>query len=652
MRIAGVIVSIALSPALIAQTPAQAPAQATPPAPTPAAITTTPPLPPVQTSITVNANVATESPANITDIPAQQLSDTPGADLDDRLRQVPGFSLFRRTSSVYANPTTQGISLRGIGSSGASRTLVLFDGVPFNDPFGGWVYWTRFTPEDLDRVEVSRGASTSLFGNLAMGGAINIFPPEPRQRHISAGAEAGTQNTYDVWAGYTEAFPDFAITASGRGFDTDGYYVVPEDIRGSVDRRANVRFVNDDIRLDWFHGPHHLYAWVNSIVEERGNGTGLTHNSSAVGTGALRYVYGGPNDSVAVTGFGTTGQFHSDYSSVAAGRNSERLVSTQTVPESALGGSGIYTHTQSRFGFTAGADAEQDRGFSTDRFSPTHVTVSGGSLLEHGEFLQGNLNEGPVEFFAGARHQFTGQDGHQFFSPSGGFVVGKNRWRARGSVYRAFRAPTLNELYRDFRVGNTNTLPNSQLQPETVFGAEIGADYVTELGTLRVTAFRNDLHGLITNVTLSSSANAITRERENAGDALGRGVEVSLNHRWREFTGEAGYLFADSRYVTGLRVPQVPRSQGSATLTWAHKRTLASAAVRSTSSQFDDDQNKFLLPGFAVMQLLVREQLVPRLAATLEITNLLDRTFYTGFTPTPTIGDPRVVRAGLLFKLN
>ena len=627
---------------------AQTPAPPSPVTASPAV----PPLPTVQSSITVNEHITTESPADISTVSSEQLSDTPGAELDDRLRQVPGFSLFRRTSSEIANPTTQGISLRGIGSSGASRTLVLFDGVPFNDPFGGWVYWTRFTPEDLSRVEVSRGASTSVFGNLAMGGAINIFPTEPRQRHASAGAEAGTQNTYDVWAGYTEAFQNFAITASARGFTTDGYYVVPGSLRGAIDRRANVRFVNDDVRLDWFDGPQRVYAWVNSVVEERGNGTYITHNSTAVGTGAVRYVYQTAQDSIAVTGFGTTGQFHSDYSSISPGRNSERMVSTQTVPESALGASGIYTHAQSQWGLTAGADAEQDRGFSTDRFSAKNVRVAGGSILEHGEFLQGNLSEGPVQFFAGARHQFTGFDGHQFFSPSGGFVVGKSRWRARGSVYRAFRSPTLNELYREFRVGNTDTLPNPQLQPETLFGAEIGVDYVTEVGTLRLTAFRNDLHGLVTNVTLSSTKNAITRERENAGDALGRGIEVSLNHRWREFSGEAGYLFADSRYVTGSRVPQVPRSQGSATLAWSHHRTLASAALRSSSSQFDDDQNKFLLPGFAVMQFLLREQIAPRLAASLEITNLLDRTFYTGYTPTATIGDPRIIRAGLLWKVN
>lgn len=107
---------------------------------------------PVRSSITVVENVVTQTPANVSEVSAHDLAQTPGVNIDDRLREVPGFSLFRRTSSVVANPTTQGVSLRGIGSSGASRSLVLWDGVPMNDPFGGWVYWTRFPPEDLRRV--------------------------------------------------------------------------------------------------------------------------------------------------------------------------------------------------------------------------------------------------------------------------------------------------------------------------------------------------------------------------------------------------------------------------------------------------------------------------------------------------------------------
>src|SRR5437588_3810944 len=88
----------------------------------------TPPKPELlKTTVTVVEKIAAETPANVTVLDNAALEQSPGVNLDDRLRDVPGFSLFRRSSSLVANPTTQGISLRGIGSSGASRTLVIWD---------------------------------------------------------------------------------------------------------------------------------------------------------------------------------------------------------------------------------------------------------------------------------------------------------------------------------------------------------------------------------------------------------------------------------------------------------------------------------------------------------------------------------------------
>ena len=66
------------------------------------------------------------------------------------------------------------MSLRGIGPSGVSRSLVLLDGVPFNDAFGGWVYWTALPMESAERIEVVNGASSSLYGSYAMGGVLNV----------------------------------------------------------------------------------------------------------------------------------------------------------------------------------------------------------------------------------------------------------------------------------------------------------------------------------------------------------------------------------------------------------------------------------------------------------------------------------------------
>ena len=118
-------------------------------------------------------------PASVSIVDAQEIRESPALVADDVLRQVPTFSLFRRTSSLVAQPTTQGVSLRGIGPSGQSRTLVLLDGVPFNDPFGGWVYWTRVPLLSVNQIEITEDTASSLYGNYAMGGVINILTNRP-----------------------------------------------------------------------------------------------------------------------------------------------------------------------------------------------------------------------------------------------------------------------------------------------------------------------------------------------------------------------------------------------------------------------------------------------------------------------------------------
>src|SRR5206468_7788336 len=175
---------------------------------------------PLTTTVTVMGSLTTESPASITVVDQEQLRTIPGNNLDDRLRQVPGFSLFRRSSSVVANPTTQGVSLRATGSSGASRTLVLWDGIPINDPFGGWVYWTRVDPAFVDRVEVDRGGTTAVFGDRALGGNIAIFAPSPQEDYLFVDFMGGNSGTADASAAYSNLCGRWAFTSRARRLTT------------------------------------------------------------------------------------------------------------------------------------------------------------------------------------------------------------------------------------------------------------------------------------------------------------------------------------------------------------------------------------------------------------------------------------------------
>lgn len=592
----------------------------------------------------------TEAPAFVTVLPRDQVRQQPGVNIDDRLRSIPGFTLFRRSSSLVANPTTQGVSLRGLGSSGASRTLVLWDGVPVNDPFGGWVYWTRLPPDELERVEVSRGASTSVFGDRAMSGAIALFSRPAEPMRWTAGYEGGNAGQQLLTLGGSHVWRRFGGSAQIRAFDTDGYYTVRQDRRGLADEPANVRFIAGNTRLDYLGGADRLFVKLDILAEERANGTVLTENSTSLGTLAAHYSRQLKGDSLSVLAYHTREAYRASFSAISADRNVERLTFLQSVPSDGTGLAGTWRHASSRWNLLAGADAQRVEGYSTDRLFPPGLRFGGGIQWQQGTFGQADVNAGPLKLFVGLRHQFTGQDS-RFWSPSAGLAFGRGTVRARGSVYRSFRAPTLNELFRDFRAGNAETRSNAALRPETLFGAEAGLDFVGERTRASVTVYRHSLDDLITNVTLSSTPELIVRQRRNAQGALARGVDVSVNRRFGNLQGELGYLFADSRFTTGERIPQVPRHHGNAQLTWLSERTLISLGVRSYSLQFEDDRNQFILPGFSAVQFSARQRLTARLFATAAVENLLDREFLVGYSPTPLIGNPRLWRIGLRWGL-
>jgi len=183
-----------------------------------------------------------------------------------------------------------------------------------------------------------------------------------------------------------------------------------------------------------------------------------------------------------------------------------------------------------------------------------------------------------------------------------------------------------------------------------VFGSEVGFDLVVEASRVRVTFYRNSIADLITNVTLIATPALITRQRQNAASALGRGAQFNAMQRLGSWSGELSYLFVDSRYGTGARIPQVARHQGSAQLTFQKHGTLATLGMRSFAYAFDDDLNLFRLPGYATLQFMVRQRITSQLTALASFDNLLDHQYLTAFSPTPNIGTPFLWRLGLRWE--
>jgi iron complex outermembrane recepter protein len=564
-------------------------------------------------------------------IPADEIVNSPSLVLDDILRRVPGFSLFRRSSSLAAHPTTQGVSLRGIGPSGASRTLVLFDGIPLNDPFGGWVYWNRIPLLALRGVEVVRGATSPLYGTSALGGTIQLLPRRPTADTLEFRGRMGSAGSYDMDFFGSDTFREAGYLVSGRIFTTDGFYLVGPQERGAVDRPADVDFQSFFGRF-YYKG---LRTGVNLFSERRVNGTSLQTNRSRIGLFEAGWEQAGWRADF----YTQLNSFQSSFSRILPDRSQEFLTANQDFPSNAVGTSITWNAAGN---LLLGADWRR-------------VAWDGTGQNLAGLFVQDLLTLHPrADFLVGVRFDLWENVRVQTgVNPRVGLLFRATDFLTlRSSAYRGFRAPTLNELYRPFRVGNIETLENPELDEEFLWGGELGGDFHPVRSVLlRVNFFYNTLKDPVSNVTLSTSPELILRQRQNLGGARVRGLETELALQRDRWSLTAAYLYSLARVEDSpLLLPQVPRNQASMAVGW-EGFVNPLFQTRWVSSQFEDDRNQLRLGGFVLFDANVRKSLTDNLELFFSVENILNKNYAVGRTPVEQLGSPRLAYGGLFLRL-
>jgi outer membrane receptor protein involved in Fe transport len=638
-----------------------------------------------------------ETPASVVVLSPDELESTAALTPDDALRQVPGFQLFRRTGSRAANPTAQGVSLRGVGASGASRAVVLYDGVPLNDPFGGWVYWTRVPRESIGRVEVVRGGASSLYGSAALGGVVQFVPrARPGTRELRLELSYGSQNTPDVSLYAAERRGRWLFTAAAQDFKTGGYVLVDERQRGPVDTRAASRGAAGELYVErQFKKGLSLSARASSYGESRQNGTPLQFNRTHIRQLAAggSYTPGGVG-TFKLRAYASTQVLDQSFTAVSVDRRAETLTRLQRVPAQ---GSGLSIQWSDIVGDNAGRSNSLVAGFETSeaRGASDEIVYAGGrasSLVGAGGRAR-NFSlfardliivtqrfvlapAARIDHWQNFRAQqttraLTGSPSVQSFADRGESAFSPQlsalfrvheRVSLNATFARAFRAPTLNELYRSFRVGNVLTLAEENLRAERLTSGEAGLMYEPRrVASLRANFFWMDVTRAVANVTLSATPALITRQRRNLGRTRSRGFEaegeVRPAARW---TLSAGYLFAEARVASfpadtsleGLRVPQVARQQLTFQARYANPTRLSfGVQARASSSQFDDDQNLLRLRGYFTLDALVSRRLARGVEAFAAAENLTGRRYEVGRTPVLTLGPPLFVRVGLRLRL-
>ena len=584
-------------------------------------------------SITVTATRTetrvADTPASVVVLSQETLRTTAAPTLDDALRQVAGFTLFRRAGSRVANPTAQGVTLRGVGASGASRALVLDDGVPLNDPFGGWVYWGRVPRVAVDRAEVLRGGASDLYGSSAMGGVIQFVrggaAPTLRVETSAGSQETGTASLFAAGRN---------VSVAADLLTTGGYVLVRPSQRGAVDVPANAQHAAVDATLRGAGA----FLRASYYDEARDNGTPLQVNDTTIRQLAAGFDHGG----LALRAYASDQDYYQTFSAVAADRNSERLTVVQRVPSRGAGASAQWTQTfGTRHVLLAGVEGRYAEGRSDEERGALFVSA-GGTQRTAAVYVEDLFAVTPaLSITAGLRADWWRE---AELSPRLSLL-----WRANPSLafsaaaYRGFRAPTLNELHRGFRVGNVNTLPNADLRSEVLTGYEVGARF----RNARLTLFDMHVDDTIANVTLSVTPSLITRQRRNLGGSRSRGAE--LDGEWRirnDWRLSGSWLYVDAR-VDGseLRVPQVPRHQATAQASWRNSGVQA----RWSAMQFDDDRNELPLDGYFVVDAFASYPLRHGLDVTLAVENLFDQEVEVSATPVVTLGQPRAIRLGLRY---
>jgi outer membrane receptor protein involved in Fe transport len=695
------LVGVSIPSTLAAQSPPQVPpaSPATPPAPVakPAAIAK-----PEQVTVTAyRAPLGVlESPTTTRLLTSESLRSTAAITFDDQLRTLPGVELFRRSSSLVANPTSQGISLRALGSTSASRTLVTEDDVPLNDPLGGWIHWQEQPELSIQSVELVRGGASDLYGSSAIGGVVNIIPVRPASNQAELSSSFGGEGTYDDSLLAAAHHGPWDLVAAGGLIGTNGYIQEAPSQRGPVDVSSNVHSQNALLTAGRDVGELKLFARATGFNESRHNGTLYQRNATRL----IRYNTGADwqnarNTALALRLYGSSERYRQTFSSLSNLPNFGDAACTYRcgeiptrfsyVPDNELGAA---AHWSQPFGpgllFVAGADAHDVRVWDREQTYGSSAALT--NLADHqrdsAAYAEAMWVHNAWTLVASARMDwFQNYDAHEtqwngstwtptaaqppqrderIFDPRLGLSRKLSpHWALTASGFRAFRAPTPSELYRSTQVGSQLTLPNGNLLSERATGWEAGIAAERSWGSIRSSYFLTQVNRPIVALTINPNSSPILLMRENLGQIESRGVSLDYELAPRSWLAvDGGYQYADAVVSRGTQdlgnwIPEVARNMATLNLR-ASRPSLGTISLESRLSgrQFDDDANANLLHGYFRLDAYASHNFgkLP-FGSHIELfaagENLFNRSIEVSKTPTTTLGQPRTARAGLLVHL-
>ncbi|MBV8620499.1 MAG: TonB-dependent receptor [Curvibacter sp.] len=566
-------------------------------------------------TVTVSASRGTQledMDISTTVIGREAIVRSPETSVDQILNKIPGvFVPTQPTTQLH--PTGQVLSIRGFGTSTNGLTLVLLDGIPVNDPYFRTVNWGQIPKDSIERIEIIRGGgATSLWGNMAMGGVINIVTRAPvdGEKHLQASYGSFNTRSLDASLGFAPA-PGVTLGLNYDGSESDGYNQTPAAYRnpamGATASRVNN--FNAQARFDPDAANHYFVKLQASQTSENG----LIYNIANNHWDTYRLSAGGQSRLTDKSSLNYSGWYQSStmytqnasnpaYSLAAPGAGTPYVSQQENASYSSTGAT---AYLQTEFGPIKDIKAGLDlRRISTQ--DPLHIFNAAGPLGAIGSqathqfeglFVQGTYRpEGvPLDVTLGLRQDFWQADNASTSGNYNGSTIANSlpnrsfsrfdprlgakyylnpEWDLRAAAYRNFSAPGLNQMYRSFVSGANYTVPDTGLQPQTNQGFEFGFDFKRSDVDVAFTAYNNQLRNYIDYSTVQTGCGAANnycntgvtaasalKQYVNAGNATLRGFELLGNWRAYDSLSLSGGFSRTAAYLTSSLVASDPVNQ-------------------------------------------------------------------------------------------
>ena len=606
-----------------------------------------------------------DMPLHTTVLTREDISRSAAQTLDQVLRGVPGL-LLPGSPAYTTDPTGHNIKFRGMDK----KVLVLVDGVPALDPFYTTIQWFKVPLSSVERVEIVRGGGSSLWGNLAVGGVINIITRRPTADTGEASMSIGERGTRTFALSKNFVLSDtLSLSVSADRFESDGYNNTPRELRAAYwPGRGKSSATADNLRLGVYFQPDtDLSGFLRVGYHQQNERIGgydygenrqrspdvqfgftqrLDASSSVMASAYVQHVnfdkYNGAGCYAAATF--ACGASVSGTGATAAQQSAPTLqyaTSHDLLTYRERGGSVVYSHRWDAllkelqlgldYRFISGEDAQQTYRTPTasrpEALRIQRTNDGSGSQEFGGLFSQFKLRPiEPLEVTLGLRvdhfSNFNGRAVQTNYSnvaspvaatPTGGAVPNSHKTAfdpslsaryeltdeidLRGSVYKAFRAPGLNNLYRSFG-SSSISIANPLLAPETMVGKEVGIDWRSGSSALGITVFEAKVKDVVATYGITSTTPIPDAVKNicgsgyagvantacpgtvsfysNGQDQKAWGVEV--DGRWR-LTGDlslSAYVTRTQSYYTrsttgdptGVQLPLIPRLVGGTGLAW------------------------------------------------------------------------------------